>query len=447
MVKLLLGIGGWMILVGAIKEGWWITTGWVFVISMSLTMMLPGHGGWSNLGYGSGWDQMSFGLIWLSVWIVALMFLASAKILMENKYPKMFLLLGGTLMGILVMTFSTLHIGLFYVCFEASLIPTLLLILGWGYQPERMQAGLYLMMYTLLASLPLLLGVMWLGNDNHTFHFFSSWKFQVSSLLLYMSLIIAFMVKMPMFLTHLWLPKAHVEAPVAGSMILAGVLLKLGGYGILRLIPFALYPAKYLNHWWVTLGLVGGGLISCLCLRQIDMKSLVAYSSVAHMGLVLGGIMTLTPWGINGALTMMLAHGLCSSALFQLVNIVYERSGSRSLMVNRGLLNLMPSMALWWFMLSACNMAAPPSFNLLGEVSLMFGLLGWARSNMITMMAMSFLTAAYGLYLYARTQHGSSGSTQFASSGGDMREFLGMLLHWLPLNVLVLKSELGFSWL
>lgn len=164
-----------------------------------------------------------------------------------------------------------------------------------------------------------------------------------------------------------------MEAPVAGSIILAGVLLKMGGYGLIRVMPFVTPVASRLNFGWVALSLVGGVTIRRLCLRQTDIKSLVAYSSVAHMGLVLIGLMTLTCWGIRGALTIILAHGLCSSGLFALVNVVYERSGSRSLLINRGLLNFIPNMTMWWFLLSACSMAAPPSINLLGEVSLLVG--------------------------------------------------------------------------
>jgi NADH-ubiquinone oxidoreductase chain 4 len=232
--------------------------------------------------------------------------------------------------------------------FEGSLIPTLFLILGWGYQPERVQAGIYLLFYTLLASLPLLVAIFYIYSQvGRLFIPFILKDLLVEgSSLLYLAIIFAFLVKMPMFLVHLWLPKAHVEAPVRGSIILAGVLLKLGGYGLLRMFNLLTPLGIKLNYLWVSVSLVGGCLVRFICLRQTDLKALVAYSSVAHIGLVLGGLITLNYWGICGAFTLIIAHGLCSSGLFCLTNISYERLGSRSLIINKGLLNFIPSIAL-----------------------------------------------------------------------------------------------------
>nr|WBV74592.1 NADH dehydrogenase subunit 4 [Cordax unidentatus] len=445
MVKLLIGTIGMMIVAG-LPQGWGILTGWMFVLSLASIAQFNPQGIWSSVGTGVGVDLLGIGLVWLSIWVTALMILSSSKINDESMFTPAFLILSIVLVLILEVTFSTMHMLMFYVSFEASLIPTLMLILGWGYQPERMQAGLYLMIYTLLASLPLLMGLMKVGSEN-SFLFFVQWKVHYEGLYMYLSLILAFMVKMPMFLTHLWLPKAHVEAPVAGSMILAGVLLKMGGYGLLRMLPFILPSAVRFNYWWVALSLVGGITISCICMRQTDMKCLVAYSSVAHMGLTLSGLMTMTTWGLNGAYMMMVAHGICSSGLFVLVNVVYERTGSRSLLINRGLLNLMPNMALGWFLFNACNMAAPPSINLLGEVSLFMGILNWTKMSIVALMLISFMAAVYSLYLYAFSQHGNVYSALFVGVGGSVREYLILGLHWIPLNLLIMKGELGFSWL
>jgi NADH-ubiquinone oxidoreductase chain 4 len=173
-----------------------------------------------------------------------------------------------------------------------------------------------------------------------------------------------------MFLVHLWLPRAHVEALVSGSIILAGVLLKLGGYGLLHIFPVLTGFFKC-GFFWISVSLIGGLVVSLICIRQTDLKSLVAYSCVAHMGIVIGGIITLSYWGGCGSFTLIVAHGLCSSGLFCLANISYERLGSRSLLVGRALLGLIPRISFWSFMLSACNIAAPPSLNLLGEIRLL----------------------------------------------------------------------------
>jgi NADH-ubiquinone oxidoreductase chain 4 len=164
-----------------------------------------------------------------------------------NNYKSYFLFLIVFLLIILFLTFSSRNFFLFYVFFERRLIPTLFLILGWGYQPERLQAGLYLLFYTLLASLPLLMSIFFIYNNSYNLNFFFLINIEIFYNLFYLSIVFAFLVKIPMFLVHLWLPKAHVEAPVSGSIILAGILLKLGGYGLLRIFPFLINSSLKFN--------------------------------------------------------------------------------------------------------------------------------------------------------------------------------------------------------
>nr|YP_010587791.1 NADH dehydrogenase subunit 4 [Dicrotendipes pelochloris]WAB46400.1 NADH dehydrogenase subunit 4 [Dicrotendipes pelochloris] len=389
-----------------------------------------------------GLDVLSFGLILLSFWICALMVMSSSGVYFSNLNISYFLFNIIFLLFMLLLTFSCMNLFLFYVFFESSLIPTLFLILGWGYQPERLQAGLYLLFYTLFASLPLLMALFFIMNNFYSLNFLILKEFQINNFLLYLFLVFAFLVKMPMFLVHLWLPKAHVEAPVSGSMILAGVLLKLGGYGLIRMFSIIINISMKLNIFWIVLSLVGGFLVSLVCLRQIDLKSLVAYSSVAHMSLVIGGLMVLLSWGWGFSYSLMIAHGLCSSGLFYLVNLTYERLGSRSLLINKGMLAFMPSIAMWWFLLCSSNMAAPPSLNLMGEIGLLNSVLSWSQISMILLMLVSFFSAAYSLYLYSFSQHGKFNNGNYSFSFALNREYLVLILHWLPVNMLFLKSEL-----
>uniref|UniRef100_UPI0030E569DA NADH dehydrogenase subunit 4 n=1 Tax=Pilargis verrucosa TaxID=1818081 RepID=UPI0030E569DA len=397
-------------------------------------------------------DTLSSPLISLTLWISPLMLMASSTVLNNNNSAKSFTSQIIALNLILIITFSSNNLLMFYIAFESSLIPTLLLILGWGYQPERLQASMYLMLYTVTASLPLLMSLMYIYKiNNHLMINFPMWNIPPLSTSMttiwWLITITAFLVKMPLYLTHLWLPKAHVEAPVAGSMILAGILLKLGSYGMLRVSFLFQKSNSMLTSMISSIALWGALITSMICIRQTDLKSLIAYSSVGHMGLMTAGIMSNSSWGWNSSLTLMIAHGLCSSSLFAIANMTYESTQTRNLFLTKGLLTLFPNLTMWWFLASMTNMAGPPSINLLSEIMLITSTLFTSTITCIILSMMSFLAATYSLYLYSTTQHGSPLMYSNLLNLLSPLNYSTLSLHIIPIYVMIMKPSTLTTWL
>nr|QQQ88927.1 NADH dehydrogenase subunit 4 [Hyalella franciscae] len=382
-------------------------------------------------------DFFTWSLVMLSFWVVSLSIMSSMKNKTSNKMSLLYLATMMTLLMFLTLTFTISNSMVFYLLFEACLIPILIMILGWGYQPERSQAGVYMLFYTIFGSLPLLIIILQYSNSTGSNYMFS----MLSPFTGFMSaacLSAAFLVKFPMYGVHLWLLKAHVEAPVAGSMILAGVLLKLGGYGLIRMLNLLDYSYTLMKELIISVSVWGGVLVSINCLRYTDMKLLIASSSVVHMSTCVAALFIMTEWSVKGCLLMMLAHGVCSSGLFSIANIAYERTNSRSMLVTKGLLNLTPMMSLWWFLILAANMAAPPSINLVGEIMLLTSLVSWNNIMILPLLLLSFFSASYSVYLYSLSQHGTFNKMKSTLLYNNCLEYLVMLLHWLPLNFFVL---------
>ena len=415
----------------------------IMLIFINLTLNIINF---SNLSYIIGCDLISYGLILLRIWIRSLIIMARESLYKRKFYDNFFLLNIIMLLIILYLTFRVINLFIFYLFFEGRLIPTLILIIGWGYQPERIQAGIYLLFYTLFVSLPLLLGIFFIYDKIRRIIIYFIKFYNYDILLLYLRIVIAFLVKIPIYFTHLWLPKAHVEAPVSGSIILAAIMLKLGGYGLLRILIILQKINLKIGFIWIVISLIGGLYIRLKCFCQVDMKSLIAYSSVAHISIVIGGIITMNYWGFIGAYILIIGHGLCSSGIFCLSNIRYERLGRRSLFLNKGIINFIPSISMWWFLFISSNIAAPPSLNLIGEIRLINRLVSWSWVRIIILMGISFFRAGYRLYLFSYTQHGKYNLGVYRFYRGVSREYLILILHWLPLNILVLKIDYRIIW-
>ena len=327
-----------------------------------------------------------------------------------NKSGYLLNLLVLTLVRVLLLFFYVTKLLIFYVAFELSILPIFLIILGWGYQSERLSASLRIIFYTLTASIPLLAILLYSQtyfSSTYIENFFNLTKenFGPAAIFSMLFFLMAFAVKLPMFGVHLWLPKAHVEAPVLGSMVLAAILLKLGSYGLWLFFQISTLP--HLANVWMSISLIGAILVRLLCLRLRDLKIIIAYSSVGHIGLLMAALRINNSVGARGSLIIILAHGATSSAMFLIAYLVYQANHSRSLLLTKGVLGWSATLPLLWFLVLMSNIASPPTFNLIAELILIMNLTLVSPLNVLPLILVILIRTAYTLIIYSSSTQGT----------------------------------------
>ncbi len=360
-----------------------------------------------NAFYHLGVDGLSVWFVLLTAFITIIVILAGWEVITERvaQYNAAFLILSGLMVGV----FSAADGLLFYIFFEATLIPMYVIIGVWG-GANRMYAAFKFFLYTLLGSLLTLVAIIYLYNQSNSFEIAAWHKLPLSlkeQTYIFLAFLMAFSVKVPMWPVHTWLPDAHVEAPTGGSVVLAAIMLKLGAYGFLRFsLPIAPDASRALDGLMIGLSLVAVVYIGFVALVQTDMKKLVAYSSIAHMGFVTLGFFMFNQMGMQGAIIQMISHGFISGAMFLCIGVLYDRMHSRNIADYGGVVNTMPKFAAFSLLFAMANCGLPATSGFVGEFMV---ILGAVKYNFWVAFAASstlILGAAYSLWMYKRVIFG-----------------------------------------